>query len=91
MARAQFTRDAVMAEVLRRHGRGRCIVLLAGNGHVQRDIGVPRWLGGESARLFAVGFLERGGGDAQTAALDAVVVTEAASRSDPCAVFRSPR
>src|SRR5450755_1004085 len=43
MARAQFARDAVMAEALRRHSR-QGVVLLAGNGHVRRDIGVPRWL-----------------------------------------------
>ena len=46
MAQAQFARDAVMAEVLRRSApQGGGVVLLAGNGHVRRDIGVPRWLG----------------------------------------------
>ena len=44
MARAQFTRDAVMAQLLREHA-ARGAVLLAGTGHVRRDIGVPRWLG----------------------------------------------
>ena len=45
MAQAQSARDAVMADVLRRAARGGGVVLLAGNGHVRRDLGVPRWLG----------------------------------------------
>ena len=92
LARAQFARDAVMAQVLRRpqgrdHGSNG-IVLLAGNGHVRRDIGVPRWLGSEQARIFVVGFLERGNEGAPAAAFDAVLVTEAAPRSDPCEGFK---
>ncbi len=43
MARAQFARDALMAQLLREHA-SRGAVLLAGTGHVRRDIGVPRWL-----------------------------------------------
>lgn len=87
MARAQFARDAVMAELLRRHGT-RGAVLLAGNGHVRRDLGVPRWLDDLPAgRVFAVGFIEPGAADG--AAFDAVVVQAdtrpAAQRQDPCA------
>lgn len=63
MARAQVARDAVMASVmLQARGTGakpRQVVLLAGNGHVRRDIGVPQWLG-HTASL-AVGFVERDG------------------------------
>ena len=43
MARAQFARDALMAQLLRENA-SRGAVLLAGTGHVRRDIGVPRWL-----------------------------------------------
>jgi uncharacterized iron-regulated protein len=88
MARAQFARDAVMAEVLREnatHG----VVLLAGNGHVRRDIGVPRWMGDAwQARIFAVGFLEQGHDSATAPLFDAVVVTAPAERPDPCAAFK---
>ena len=42
MARAQLARDAVMADVIRRADHGSGVVLLAGNGHVRRDIGVPQ-------------------------------------------------
>jgi uncharacterized iron-regulated protein len=90
MARAQFARDAVMADVLRRHAAAG-VVLLAGNGHVRLDIGVPRWLGDSTwrERVFAVGFLETGDKAASDSAFDAVVRTAPAQRADPCAGFRS--
>lgn len=87
MARVQFARDAVMADALRAHAP-RGVVLLAGNGHVRRDLGVPRWLPPElEARTFAVGFLEEGD-EAPSGAFDAVVTTARAERPDPCAAFR---
>jgi uncharacterized iron-regulated protein len=86
MARAQFARDAVMAEVLRRHAQTGA-VLLAGNGHVRRDLGVPRRLGRDRDRAFAVGYLESGDDATPPSAFDAVVRTAAAARSDPCAGF----
>jgi uncharacterized iron-regulated protein len=91
MARAQFARDALMADALGRHA-ARGAVLLAGNGHVRRDIGVPRWLAQISpARLWAVGFIERGEAAAPLSrAFDAVVVAAAEPRGDPCAVVRLP-
>ncbi len=89
MAQAQFARDAVMADLLRRHGE-RGIVLLAGNGHVRRDLGVPRWLGDQASRLFSVGLLERGDAHTPADAFDATLRTEAAKRSDPCAGFKVP-
>ena len=91
MARAQFARDAVMAELLRRHAGREGIVLLAGNGHVRRDIGVPRWLAGteQASRVFALGLLERDDTGTPAAAFDAVLRTEVAARPDPCAGFGS--
>ena len=89
MARAQFARDAVMADVLRRAARGGGVVLLAGNGHVRRDIGVPRWLGAVNDRVFAVGYLEIGDETTPVAAFDAVVRTAAAERADPCVQFKA--
>jgi uncharacterized iron-regulated protein len=88
MARAQLARDAVMADVLR-HAAGRGgVVLLAGNGHVRRDIGVPRWLGAASERVFAVGYLELDDETTPVTVFDAVVRTAVAERADPCAEFR---
>ncbi len=89
MAQAQFARDAVMADVLRRQAQ-RGAVLLAGNGHVRRDLGVPRWLGAEAPRVFALGLLEQGDTQTPPGAFDATLLTEAAERSDPCAGFKPP-
>ena len=88
MARAQLARDAVMAGVLREHA-ARGVVLLAGDGHARRDIGVPTWFDPPTlARVFAVAFLERGDPAPPASAFDAVVTTDAAPRPDPCATLR---
>ena len=89
MAQAQFARDAVMADLLRRHRLPGGIVLLAGNGHVRRDIGVPRWLQsmGAEPRVFALGLLEQDDTTVPTQAFDATLRTEVATRPDPCAGF----
>ena len=91
MARGQFARDAVMAQQLQRHvARG--AVLLAGNGHVRRDLGVPRWLPLALApSVLAVGFVEADDGPPVAPRFDAVVVTAPAERADPCATFKPPR
>jgi uncharacterized iron-regulated protein len=86
MAQAQYARDAVMADALRRGGE-RGVVLLAGNGHVRRDIGVPRRLGTARDKAFAVGYLETTDDSTPVDAFDAVVRTAPAERTDPCAAF----
>jgi uncharacterized iron-regulated protein len=88
MARAQLARDAVMAGVLREHG-AQGAVLLAGDGHARRDIGVPAWFDPITlARVFAVAFLERGDTASPASAFDAVVITDAVPRPDQCATLR---
>ena len=88
MARGQMARDAVMASLLARHAT-QGVVLIAGNGHVRRDIGVPRWLPTAlRARAMAVGYLEQGGAALPAQAFDARVLTPAVQRSDPCVEFR---
>src|SRR6516164_2367149 len=88
MARTQLARDAVMAGVLREHG-AQGMVLLAGDGHARRDIGVPTWFEPIMlARVFAVGFLERGDSAPPASAFDAVVITDGAPRPDQCATLR---
>ena len=86
-ARAQMARDIVMARAIRPYvDRG--VVLLAGNGHVRRDIGVLFWLPADAARpAISIGVLERGddGSAPESAAdFDAYVITERAERADPC-------
>lgn len=89
LARGQFARDAAMAYLLSLQA-SRGAVLLAGNGHVRRDLGVPRWLQrqGTPATL-VVGFIERGTPPAGPGVYDAVVVTERVDRGDPCDAFKA--
>jgi len=94
---AQRARDAVMADALRRDS-GNGAVLIAGNGHVRRDFGVPHYLGGDG--IAVVGFLEvRKEHSAPTdyyrqrnPEYDYIVFTPRPPRPDPCAgmVFRPP-
>ena len=58
MALAQVARDQAMAAAVEQHAE-RGVLLLAGNGHVRTDAGVPRWLSPEvRARSEAIGLLE---------------------------------
>jgi uncharacterized iron-regulated protein len=102
MAAAQRARDAVMADaLLARAAAG--AVLIAGNGHVRRDLGVPLHLARRAPkrRALAVGILEvvegvvraedyvaPAAGD--TPQFDVVVFTPRTDRPDPCAGF-APR
>ena len=94
MARAQIARDIVLARSLRPY-LARGVVLLSGNGHVRKDIGVPVWLSADERRdVLSIGLLER---DPEKAILDAaehsaqfdvVIETAAAERPDPCVALR---
>jgi len=83
MVRAQVARDVWMAKVVvAEAGRGDGVVLLAGNGHVRRDLGVPRWLEGKAgARAFSVGFVE----EPAEGTFDERVAIVPHPRVDPCA------
>jgi uncharacterized iron-regulated protein len=86
-ARAQMARDIVMAQSIRPYLE-QGVALLAGNGHVRRDIGVPFWLmAGERQSIVSIGMLEReedGSAPDSTVAFDAYLITERAERADPC-------
>lgn len=83
---SQVARDQFMARAVQAHA-ARGAVLLAGNGHVRRDIGVPRWLDPAwRGRSVAIGLLEEAHPD--PAAYDLVLVTPAQPRSDPCMAMR---
>jgi uncharacterized iron-regulated protein len=86
LARAQMARDIVMAQSIRPYA-DRGVVLLAGNGHVRRDIGVPFWLPADAARAaIRIGMLERDDSSVPESAtdFDAYVITDRAERPDPC-------
>jgi uncharacterized iron-regulated protein len=88
MVAAQVARDQFMARELEAHAAGGA-VLLAGNGHVRRDVGVPRWLNPATrAHSVSIGLLEPGDPDA--AAFDVTLTTPAQARADPCASMRLP-
>lgn len=94
MARAQIARDVVMADAIRRtlasDVRPAYLLLLAGNGHVKRDIGVPWWLGDIGEQWISIGYVEAGDDDDAIRWYDAVHVVPPAEREDPCAAFAVP-
>ena len=101
MREAQTARDAAMADALLRAlaDGATSAVLIAGNGHVRRDHGVPLWLArrAPAVKLLSVGFLEREADGspppvAERGVYDFVWLTARQLRPDPCAGFSlSPR
>ena len=89
MALAQVARDQFMARQVGRYA-GRGVVLLAGNGHVRKDLGMPRWLdNGTRQRSWAVAYLEPDSAD--ITAFDQVVQVPEQPRVDPCKAMGSPQ
>jgi uncharacterized iron-regulated protein len=88
MRAAQRARDASMWLALRDAGT-RPAVLVAGNGHVRTDFGVPQLASAQrpQARAVSVGFLETGA-DPAGAPYTYVWITARAERGDPCAGMR---
>ena len=90
LARAQIARDAVLAQSLRPY-LGRGVILLTGNGHARRDIGVPRHLpAADQPRAWSIGLLEEGT-EARSALFDAAFVSPEQDRPDPCAALKPKR
>lgn len=95
MVNAQRARDMRMAQVIAEASETRT-VLIAGNGHVRRDRGVPLYMG--SAETLAIGQVEvrpdvhspadHFGGFATVHSYDYVRFTPRTERPDPCAAFR---
>lgn len=102
---AQRVRDAAMAQALVDDATADGAILIAGNGHVRADLGVPVYLhapglADADARSIGVGFLEINDDDeragdfprrviAANPGFDYVWLTPAIARPDPCAAFRS--
>jgi uncharacterized iron-regulated protein len=81
MARAQIARDRALAAAVAPYA-GRGVVLLTGNGHARKDMGVPHWLDAPST---SIALLED---DEEVSAFDYYVVTDRAERADPCDELR---
>ena len=83
MRLAQRARDAAMLAALE-NAPGRPAILVAGNGHVRKDYGIPSLMGTSSH--VSVGFIESPVPDAtQHRMYDYVWVTDPAQREDRCA------
>ncbi|UGQ45589.1 ChaN family lipoprotein [Massilia endophytica] len=85
MVDAQMARDVWMAKLIRDQ-QPRDVVLIAGNGHVRKDLGVPYWLNAVQPALTvrSIGYLEPKG----KGKYDEVREIPAAKREDPCGKFR---
>jgi uncharacterized iron-regulated protein len=91
MVLVQRSRDAALAQAMLKSAEPR-VVLIAGNGHVRTDVGVPHYLraaGAKPADIVAVAFVETGDGES-TAIYNVRQVTQPVSRPDPCASFKAP-
>jgi uncharacterized iron-regulated protein len=90
MARAQVARDLAMARTVTAAIRsGKVVLLVAGNQHVRRDLGVPQHLGPElRAKSVLMASGEPADADGAPAA-DQVWHTEALPERDHCAAFRT--
>lgn len=86
MVNAQLARDLWMAKIIRDQ-RPRDVVLIAGNGHVRKDIGVARWLNLIEPILTvrAEGYVEPGD---HAGRYDQTYALSTQERPDPCAKFR---
>lgn len=92
MRAAQTVRDAAMTRAMLLAAPGGPVWLIAGNGHVRRDQGVPRLLtrAAPGKKTLVVGLVEReADGSAPSAEsrrpYDLVLITPRAEREDPCA------
>ena len=81
----QRARDAYMAAALREAG-GDGAVLIAGTGHVRRDMGVPRSL--PAADVVSLAFVEVTTGTSAPLPYDYVWFTPRTDERDPCDSFR---
>ena len=94
MAAAQRARDDEMARaMIAMHQRsGLPVVLLAGNGHLRRDLAVPAWLRQHApqARVVSVAVLEQGTPQSfdPAAVYDAFTWVPPEDRPDPCIALR---
>lgn len=94
MRAAQEVRDASMAHALLAAGATGPAWLIAGNGHVRMDTGVPRMLRNSASDkgVLAVGLVERGTDGAVPGVTTGrmygvIIVTPPAVRDDPCAAL----
>jgi uncharacterized iron-regulated protein len=92
LALAQRARDAAMAQAMLAAPPGERVVLIAGNGHVREDLGVPHYLraaGVAPERIITIAWVEDG--DDEPGGFDLVRRTPRIEREDPCAALHPSR
>lgn len=89
MVKGQAARDVMFAKLIADYAP-QGVVLIAGNGHVRKDLGVSQWLPAQLQSSAVVsGYVEPSG--ITTRAFDRVRVVPAHPRPDPCEAFRRPQ
>jgi uncharacterized iron-regulated protein len=91
---AQRARDASMLNAMMQVDH-KPVILLAGNGHVRKDYGIPTLLPRTDAHIVSIGFLQLDTLTAEDIKIyqqqyDYVWLTGAVNRDDPCATFKLP-
>jgi len=92
MARVQLARDAAMARtVLAARQNGKTVLLIAGNGHVDRKLGVPTHLGRDvRASVLVLVPVPAPGAAGSSPPADAVWMTPTLPKKDYCAELKAP-
>lgn len=82
MVNAQVARDIWMARIIREQ-QPKDVVLIAGNGHVRKDVGVGYWLNQVAPALTvrSIGFIE---GREDAGRYDSIQTLAPQTRDDPC-------
>lgn len=89
MVRIQIARDVSLARTATEALRpGQTVLLLAGSGHVRRDLGIPRHLDPSLAQRARVVWMQAGGEPLPGEQADATWATPAIPEKDHCAQLR---
>lgn len=89
MTRIQIARDQALARTAIAHvAPGKTVLLVAGNGHVRRDLGVPLHLPPDQAHRVLMAQAGSPGTAAQTALADALWPTPPVPPQDHCAALK---
>lgn len=89
MTRIQLARDRSMAQTAVAALRpGRTVLLIAGNGHVQKDVGVPRHLPEGQAYRVVIALSQEVASAVEAAQADRIWFTPARAPRDHCAEMR---
>lgn len=92
MVDVQRARDGAMAEAIRKAAGFGPVVLIAGQGHVRRDFGVPSVLARTAPHLDVLAIaLAADGGDPAGSFDLALPTGPAPEREDPCEAFKTPK